>query len=102
MIEVNDDTFEAEVLRSHVPVLVDFFADYCGPCRLLKPVLTALAERLGNTVKIVSADVVANEGLVHSYKIEALPTLVVFKNGIEVNRMIGLKDLHYLQEALAV
>lgn len=102
MIVVTDNNFEVEVLRSHVPVLVDFYADYCSPCRLLKPVLAALAESMGDTVKIVTIDVVANEGLAHTYKIAAVPTLIVFKNGTEVHRMVGLKDLHYLREALTV
>ena len=101
MIEVTEDTFEAEVLRSPVPVLVDFFADYCGPCRLLKPVLAALAESLGDKVKVVTVDVVANEGLAQAHHIAAVPTLIVFKGGVEVHRMVGLKDLHHLREALA-
>ena len=102
MIEVTDHNFESEVLRSEVPVLVDFFAENCGPCRLLKPVLKALGESLGDTVKIVAVDVAANEALAHAYGIAAVPTLIVFKNGQELHRMVGLKDLHYLREALAV
>lgn len=102
MIEVTDSTFEEVVLGSPVPVLVDFFADYCGPCRLLKPILAALAESLGDTVKVATVDAVANEGLAHAYKIAAVPTLIVFKNGVELHRMVGLKNLHYLREALEV
>jgi thioredoxin 1 len=102
MIEVTDSTFEAEVLQSAVPVLVDFWADHCSPCRLLKPVLAALAESLGDKVKVVTVDATANEGLAQAYQIAAVPTLIVFKDGHEFHRMIGLKDLHYLQEALAV
>ena len=102
MIEVTDNNFESEVLRSTVPVLVDFFAENCAPCRLLKPVLKALAESLGDTVKIVTVDVAANEGLADAYGIAAVPTLIVFKNGQQLHRMVGLKDLHYLREALAV
>ena len=102
MIEVTDNNFESEVLRSKVPVLVDFFAENCGPCRLLKPVLKALAESLGDTVKIGTVDVAANEALAHAYGIAAVPTLIVFKNGQELHRMVGLKELHYLREALVV
>lgn len=102
MIEVTQDNFEAEVLRSEVPVLVDFFADYCGPCRLLKPVLAALADSLGNRAKVVTVDVVANERLAQVHQIAAVPTIIVFENAVELTRMIGLKDLHYLREALAV
>ena len=102
MIEVSQNNFGEVVLDSTIPVLVDFFAENCGPCRLLKPVLKALAESLGDTAKIVTVDVAANEALAHAYGIAAVPTLIVFKNGQELHRMVGLKELHYLREALAV
>ena len=102
LIEVNDSNFEAEVLRSPVPVLVDFFGEHCGPCRMLKPVLVALAESMGDSVKIVIVDVAANERLVSDHRISAVPTLIVFREGKERDRMVGLKDMKYLIEALAV
>ena len=102
LIEVDDDNFEDVVLRSPVPVLVDFYGDYCGPCKLLKGVLVALADDLGEKVRIVSVDVVASEGLAQTWEITALPTLVVIKDGKELNRLVGLKDMHYLREALDV
>lgn len=102
VIEVSDSNFEAEVLRSSVPVLVDFFGEHCGPCRMLKPVLVALAESMGDSVKIVTVDVSANERLVSDYRISAVPTLIVFRDGEERDRMVGLKDMKYLMEALAV
>ena len=102
MIEVSQNNFGEVVLDSTIPVLVDFFSENCGPCRLLKPVLKALAESLGDLAKIVTVDVAANEALAHAYGIAAVPTLIVFKNGQELHRMVGLKDLHYLREALAV
>ena len=102
VIEVNESTFEVEVLRSPVPVLVDFFGEHCGPCRMLKPVLVALAESMGDKVKIVTVDVVANERLVNDYRISAVPTLVVFRDSKERDRMVGLKDMKYLKEALGV
>jgi thioredoxin 1 len=100
VIEVNDSNFEAEVLQSPVPVLVDFFGEHCGPCRMLKPVLVALAENMGDSVKIVTVDVAANERLVSEYLISAVPTLIVFQNEKECHRMVGLKDMKYLKEAL--
>ena len=102
VIEVNDSNFDAEVLQSPVPVLVDYWASHCGPCRALKPVILALAESLGDSVKIVTVDVGANERLVNDYRISAIPTLIVFKQGQEFQRLIGLKDMHYLKEALGV
>lgn len=100
VIEVSDSNFEAEVLQSPVPVLVDFFGEHCGPCRMLKPVLVALAESMGHSVKIATVDVAANERLVNDYRISAVPTLIVFRNGKERDRMVGLKDMKYLKEAL--
>jgi thioredoxin 1 len=102
LIEVNESNFEAEVLKSPVPVLVDFWAGYCGPCRSLMPVLVALAESMGDSVKIVTVDVAVNERLVSEYRISAVPTLIVFKQGQEFQRLVGLKDMKYLQEALGV
>ena len=102
LIEVNESNFENEVLQSSVPVVVDFFGEYCGPCRMLKPVLVALAESMGDKVKIVTVDVAANERLVNDYRISAVPTLVVFRDSKERDRMVGLKDMKYLMEALAV
>lgn len=102
VIEVNDFNFEAEVINAPVPVLVDFWASHCGPCRSLKPVLVALAESLGDKVKIVTVDVAVNERLVNDYRISAVPTLIVFRDGKEQDRMVGLKDMKYLKEALTV
>ena len=102
LIEVNESNFEADVLKSPVPVLVDFWAGYCGPCRSLMPVLVALAESMGDSVKIVTVDVAVNERLVSEYRISAVPTLIVFKQGQEFQRLVGLKDMKYLQEALGV
>ena len=69
---------------------------------MLKPILIALAESMGNKVKIVTVDVTANEKLISDYRISAVPTLIVFKEGKELHRMVGLKDMQYLQEALEV
>lgn len=102
VIEINDNNFEAEVLQSSVPVLVDFFGEHCGPCRMLKPVLVALAESLGEKLKVATVDVAVNEKLVNEYRISVVPTLIVFKEGKQHSRMVGLKDLHQLTEALAV
>ena len=100
IIEITDDNFNDVVLHSPVPVLVDFHGEYCGPCRLLKPILAALADDLGEKVRIVTVDVVANEVLAQTWEIAALPTLVVIKNGRELHRLVGLKDMAYLREAL--
>ena len=100
LIEVTDATFEAEVLKSPVPVAVDFYSDQCGPCRVLKPILESLAEAIGDKAKIVAVNVAENERLVIDHGISALPTLLVFSDAREVRRMIGLSELGELRQSL--
>lgn len=100
LIEVNESNFEHEVLRSTVPVVVDFYANYCGPCRMIKPALALLAEELDGQAKIVAVDVVANAKLVSSYGVSSVPTVLVIRDSKEVHRMVGLGKLSELREAL--
>ncbi len=102
VIEINEDNFSKEVLESSVPVLLDFFGEHCGPCKMLKPILISLAESLGDKVKIVTVDVAVNQKLFGDFKVTVVPTLIVMRNGKETARMVGMKDMHQLQEALAV
>ena len=89
VIEVTKSTFEAEVLNSEVPVLADFNAGWCGPCRAMKPMLDELAEA-NPGYKIVSIDIDAEDELADEYDVTSIPCLVVFKGGEEVNRSVGL------------
>ncbi len=100
LIEVNASNFENEVLQSSVPVIVDFYANYCGPCRTIKPVLALLAEELVGQAKFVAVDVVENTKLVSDYNVSAIPTVLVIRGGKEVRRMVGLGALSELREAL--
>ena len=88
VIEVNKGNFEAEVLKSDVPVLADFNAGWCGPCRAMKPMLDELAEN--SAYKIVSIDIDEEDELAEEYDVSSIPCLVVFKGGEEVNRSVGL------------
>ena len=89
VIEVSKSNFEAEVLKSDVPVLADFNAGWCGPCRAMKPMLDELAE--GNEkYKIVSIDIDEEDELAEEFEVTSIPCLVVFKGGEEVNRSVGL------------
>ena len=89
VIEVSKDTFEAEVLKSDVPVLVDFNAQWCGPCKSMRPILDELAET-NPGYKIVSIDIDEEDELAEDYDVISIPCLVVFKGGEEVNRSVGL------------
>ena len=89
IIEVNKENFKDEVLKSDIPVLADFNAGWCGPCRSMKPMLEDMAES-NPGYKIVSIDIDAEDELAEDYDISSSPCLVVFRNGEEVNRSVGL------------
>ncbi|MBQ3427712.1 MAG: thioredoxin [Clostridia bacterium] len=89
IIEVNKDNFEDEVLKSNVPVLADFNAEWCGPCRAMKPMLEEIAKS-DPGYKIVSIDIDDQDELAEDYEVSSIPCLVVFRDGEEVNRSVGL------------
>src|SRR5215210_7356630 len=87
--EINDANFEREVLEAEQPVLVDFTADWCPPCRLLAPTLDAVAEQLAGSARIVKVNVDENSVATQRYGIKGMPTLILFKNGREEERVVG-------------
>ncbi len=86
---VSEQTFDQEVLKADLPVLADFWADWCGPCRMLAPVLEDLAREYDGTLKFAKVDVDDNPNLAIRYNILSIPTLGLFKNGMLVARMVG-------------
>ncbi|MBQ8669414.1 thioredoxin [bacterium] len=90
VLELNDSTFETEVVNSSIPVLVDFWATWCGPCRKLGPVVDEIAESYEGKVKFVKINVEESLETAKKYSISGLPSLLVFKNGEAVERMAGL------------
>lgn len=91
ILKVNNDNFEKEVLQSDKKVLVDFYADWCGPCKMLSPIIDEVAEE-NTDIKVVKVNVDDAQNLAMKYQVMSIPTLVVIKNGEEVNRSVGLID----------
>ena len=87
---VNVNNFESEVLKAETPVLVDFWATWCGPCRMLAPTVSAIAEKYAGKVKVCKVDIDENIPLAEKYGIEVIPTLILFEKGEIKDRKIGL------------
>ena len=86
---VSDANFDKEVLKSSEPVLVDFFAEWCGPCKAMAPALEQVAAEMKGKVKVAKLDVDQNPGITQKYTIQAMPTLMIFKGGEKVAERVG-------------
>ena len=92
--------FDAEVLGSDIPVAVDFFATWCGPCKMLAPVIDELAEEYAGKVKIGKLDVDENSDIAVRYGVMSIPTIILFKNGEVISKSVGLQDKEVLENAI--
>lgn len=89
--ELNKDNFEKEVMEANVPVLIDFWASWCGPCRMMSPVIEKIAEEMGDKLKVCKVNVDENHELAEKYEIMTIPAFIVMKNGAEAGRTIGVQ-----------
>lgn len=98
--EIKNTQFETEVLKSEVPVLVDFFAQWCGPCKMLSPVLNKLSEELEGKAKVLKIDIDQAPDLVAQFGIMSIPTLIAFKDGKQVFKKMGRLPLEELKSSM--
>jgi thioredoxin 1 len=99
--QVTDSTFKEEVLSSDKPVLVDFWADWCGPCKQMAPVLDKLAEEYGDKIEVVKLNTDQNPETPRAYNVLSLPTMNLYKDGEVVKQIIGAKPKRLLEKELA-
>lgn len=99
-IEITDDNFEAEILNSDTPALVDFWAVWCGPCRQIAPTVEALAAEYKGKLKVGKMNVDDHQQVPQKYGIRSIPTLLVFKDGQVVDQIIGAVPRHKLEDAV--
>ena len=99
-VAVTDETFEHEVIKSDLPVLVDFWAEWCGPCRLVAPIVEELAGEYTGRLKVTKVDVDDNQRLAMRYSIMSIPTLGVFKGGEMIERIVGYMPKQELKRRL--
>lgn len=98
-LQVSDSSFDADVLKSSEPVLVDFFAEWCGPCKAMAPALEAVASELKGKVKVAKIDVDQNPEITQRFHIQAMPTLMIFKDGkVAAQRVGALTQKKQLQD----
>ena len=99
-IEITDSNFESEVIKADVPVLVDFWAEWCPPCKMLLPTINEIAGEYAGKAKIGKVDTDANREISMNYGIQSIPTMIIFKNGEETKRLVGLTNKDEIAAAL--
>lgn len=101
LLHVTDATFESEVLQADEPTLVDFWAEWCGPCKMVAPVVEKIAEEHGDKVRVAKMDVDNNRETPASYGVQGIPTLILFKDGEEAARIVGFRPKEAMMDELS-
>jgi len=99
-LKLDSNNFEKEVINSEQPVLVDFYAEWCGPCKMMSPIIEEIAEELQGKAKVGKINVDENQDLAMKYEVMSIPTLIIFRSGNEVKRFVGVRDKNELMRHL--
>lgn len=99
-IEINESRFNDEVINSDKPVLVDFWAPWCGPCRMVAPVVEDISREYSDKLKVVKINVDENSGIAGRYDVQSIPTLMLFKNGNVVDTVVGFRGKPALENVI--
>ena len=100
IVHITEDTFESEVLKASTPVLVDFWAEWCGPCKMIAPVLEQIATEYQDKLRIAKVDVDSNQTTAMRYGVRSIPTLMLFKNGVVEAQHVGMLSKLQLNKLL--
>lgn len=99
-MQITEQNFEAEVIKSDTPVLVDFFAVWCGPCQMLAPIIDELDKEYRGRAKVIKIDIDANQNLASQYQVTSVPSLFIFNNGNVAERLVGMQPKKVLADKL--
>lgn len=100
VFKVTEENFEKEVIKSEKTVIVDFYADWCGPCKMMSPIIDAIAEELGDAIKVGKSNTDENLDLAQRFNIMSIPTIMVFKNGNVDKTFVGVTDKNEILNAV--
>ena len=100
VLNVTSENYESEVLKSDKKVLIDFYADWCGPCKMMSPIIDEIAEEMKETVKVGKINVDENQDLAMEYGVMSIPTIVILKNGEVEKTFVGVTDKEEIKQAL--
>ena len=100
VLKITGENFEEEVLKSEKNVIIDFYADWCGPCKMMSPVIDEIAEEMKETIKVGKINVDENQDLAMEYGVMSIPTIVVLKNGEVQKTFVGVTDKEEIKQAL--
>ena len=101
-VVLNSENFKVEVLESELPVLVDFWADWCGPCRIIAPIIAEIASENEGTIKVGKLNIDNNEALTLEYDVMSIPTLMLFRNGKVQDTLIGVRPKQEILQMLGI